>query len=674
MINRYFKQFLVHKFTKLLLVLIFWQLELVAQVPNDLFVIHTPQLDTAIHTKTKILLDTGGRFSFDQIRNPQFASRFRTNKRDNFGFNAPVIWLKIAVQNQTDERFFMVLDLKTIDKVSFYEVLPSGEYSVVHTGSVYPFTSRAIQTNGFIFELKIPKNQVRTYYFRLDSRRSLRLPLRLLSADSLLKNRHQVDFFQGVYVGALLFILIFSLFLFLSTRERAFFWYIFYIIAFALVITNQTGYAEGFLWANYPQVNQYVGALVAISNTLHWAFLFTYLQTARRVPWLHFASYFFILLPFLGCLVASLLGYVGESILWINNFTFLAIVYSTFTLWQVKRKHKVSNFFTVAILFLWTFIIIHTIYLLGGLPVNLITSNSIVIGGLGEAIFLAFALTDQINLVREEKEEIQAENLRLTQEQNQILEVKIQERTTELQNLNQELASKSESLSQLNQTKDKLFSVISHDFRSPLNSMKGVLRLLKEGHLTEAELKFLAGSLEEKVNVTAILLDNLLFWAKSQMDGLIIQMEDFDLKPLIDEQFDLFKFQAQDKKIQLTHDLDTELKVFADPNCIRLIIRNILSNAIKFCQAGDKISLGVKVENNYAIVAIADTGVGIAADKLPFLFEQASTTIGTAQEKGTGLGLMLCKDFIQKNRGEIWVESQENEGSTFYFSLLLGRN
>jgi two-component system, sensor histidine kinase LadS len=668
-INNYFKQFYTFDQIRFFLVLIFLNVWANAQAQKDVLVIRSAQVDTAIHTISKILLDSSQKLTFTQIQTPKNQARFTHNRRDNFGFNAPALWLKMAIQNQTSNRFFLVLDLKTIDQLSFYEVLPNGKMRVLHTGSQYPFTNRSIRINGFIFELKIPQNQTHTYYLQLNTKRSLRLPLRVMSADKLLEQRFKADFLQGLYVGILLLVLVFSVFLFFSVKSQAFFWYIFYVLVFMVVITNQTGYAESFLWANFPQFNNYVGAMVALSNTLHWAFFFTYLQTAQRVPWVHRLSYILVLLPFGICFGASLLGYVGQSILWINNFTLLAIVYSTFTLWQVKRRHRVSSFFTVAIVFLWTFMLIHIFYLFGYLPVNLITANSIILGGLGEAIFFAFALADQMNLVRKESEKIQAENLHLIQTQNQRLEAKIQARTAELQNLNEELQLQSKSLAQLNQTKDKLFSVISHDFRSPLNSMKGALRLLQEGHLTDAEMQFLAGGLEEKVNVTSILLDNLLFWAKSQMDGLVIQAEAFDLKTLVDEQFDLFKFQAQDKKIQLIHKLDREFGVFADPNCIRLIIRNLISNAIKFCQAGDSIKIAAWQENTRAIIAIADTGVGIEAEKLPHIFEQSSTTVGTAQEIGTGLGLMLCKDFVEKNHGKIWVESQLNVGTTFYFSL-----
>ncbi|MDJ1472203.1 tetratricopeptide repeat-containing sensor histidine kinase [Xanthocytophaga flava] len=243
----------------------------------------------------------------------------------------------------------------------------------------------------------------------------------------------------------------------------------------------------------------------------------------------------------------------------------------------------------------------------------------------------------------------------------------------EIFNQTQEIADQNQKLEALNVTKDKLFSIISHDLRSPLNTLQSMLEIVRDGILSEEETVEITGLLYKKVRHTSDLLDNLLNWAKSQMEGIRIHQENVNLQELIQSNVDLFLPQALEKKIVMENNVLMPVYVNADKNMLLLVIRNLLNNAIKFTTAQGCVRISAEIQSEKVVVCVQDTGVGIDPDRIDKLFKVQSlfTTYGTSNEKGTGLGLLLCKDFVEKNGGDIWVKSSINQGSRFYFSVPL---
>lgn len=243
---------------------------------------------------------------------------------------------------------------------------------------------------------------------------------------------------------------------------------------------------------------------------------------------------------------------------------------------------------------------------------------------------------------------------------------------SKLKILYQDIEKQKNELEQSNRIKDKLISIISHDFRSPLNSLEGVLVLFTEGQIKESEMKVLAQDLRLKVNITTSLLDNLLNWAKNQMQGINPGPEAFDVSTLTLETIHLVEMQAENKGVIILDEISSHehTMVFADYEMMKLVLRNLLSNAIKFTKKGDKVVIKASKSDDFFSIFIQDSGVGISNEQLEFLFtNQTNSTLGTSQEKGTGLGLMLCKDFVEKNGGQIMVQTVEGEGSTFSFTI-----
>jgi signal transduction histidine kinase/Flp pilus assembly protein TadD len=234
----------------------------------------------------------------------------------------------------------------------------------------------------------------------------------------------------------------------------------------------------------------------------------------------------------------------------------------------------------------------------------------------------------------------------------------------------EETEKRSEELERLNQVKDKFFSIISHDLRSPINALSGLLDLLDKGAVTEEELPKHIRELKARFNHTRTLLNNLLDWTLLQMDKLNLQASKINIHSIVDENIQLLG-SVQSKDIKLTNDVPEDTIGYADSNTINLVIRNLMTNAIKFTNDGGEVLIKAKDSGKEWIVQVSDNGVGMAEDVLKMLFDKTApyTTRGTANEKGTGLGLILCKEFVEKNGGRIWVESLEEKGSTFYFTL-----
>ncbi|SDJ91673.1 Signal transduction histidine kinase [Catalinimonas alkaloidigena] len=234
----------------------------------------------------------------------------------------------------------------------------------------------------------------------------------------------------------------------------------------------------------------------------------------------------------------------------------------------------------------------------------------------------------------------------------------------------EKLQEQAHELAALNQLKDRLFSIISHDLRSPMASLMSLINLAESDDVTDVELKLMMASLSQNVGYTMEMLENLLSWSKNQLKGDLFQPVTFELHSLARPILPLLEKKAHDKQITLHNRLAGNPRLRADKNMMDLVLRNLLSNAIKFCHSGGQVTLTAEVGDTHTTLCVRDTGIGIPAEVQPRLFGTHNiSTKGTHNEKGTGLGLPLCREFVEKNGGMIWVESAPGQGSHFYFTI-----
>lgn len=241
---------------------------------------------------------------------------------------------------------------------------------------------------------------------------------------------------------------------------------------------------------------------------------------------------------------------------------------------------------------------------------------------------------------------------------------------TNLKKTSDKLRKQTEQLLSLNDLKTRMFSIIAHDLRSPLASLISILNLAQSENLTEAEIKYLLPMLSKNVDSTSALLDNLLHWAMSQQKGEHIQPELFNLNELVKAEIRFCEKKISEKGILLINKIPDAAQLNADKNMIRMVLRNLMANAIKFCDKENTITISCTENGDHTTVQVKDTGLGMDATVMAQLFVFGkSGRMGTRNEKGTGLGLTLCKDFVEKNGGTIWAESELGKGSTFSFRL-----
>jgi PAS domain S-box-containing protein len=249
------------------------------------------------------------------------------------------------------------------------------------------------------------------------------------------------------------------------------------------------------------------------------------------------------------------------------------------------------------------------------------------------------------------------------------------ERNKEIIALNEKLQDSEKKLTELNASKDKFFSIIAHDLKSPFQGFLGLSNILSNeiDALSKDEIKNLANDMHSSANHLFKLLENLLHWSRIQRGVIEYNPEMFQIKSITQLNINLMLENANQKRITLSNLVEDDLYVYGDPNIVNTILRNLISNAIKFTNYGGNIKVETLVEGDFARVSITDDGIGMSKSvaKKIFRLDTHHSTPGTANESGTGLGLILCKELAEKNKGDIWVKSQIDVGTTFTFTIPL---
>ncbi|MBM2815589.1 MAG: response regulator receiver sensor signal transduction histidine kinase [Ignavibacteria bacterium] len=259
-------------------------------------------------------------------------------------------------------------------------------------------------------------------------------------------------------------------------------------------------------------------------------------------------------------------------------------------------------------------------------------------------------------------------------EEMQVSKDIIEQNASELIYLNHKLEESEQQLQELNTAKDKFFSIIAHDLRNPFQGFLGYSEFLARDieNLTKEEIIEYAGSMNESARQLFKLLENLLHWSRIQRGMIEFNPITLDLYSCASMNIDIIYLKAKQKGIKLENIIQQDLNAFADVNMFNTVMRNLVSNSVKFTPSGGTITVGANILNeNFIEIFVRDTGVGMDEKALGKIFhiDSQHTTTGTDQETGTGLGLILCKDLVNKCGGEIRVESEVGKGSTFFFTL-----
>nr|MCU0391076.1 sensor histidine kinase [Thermoflexibacter sp.] len=476
------------------------------------------------------------------------------------------------------------------------------------------------------------------------------------------KNKESIYVFTLLFFGALGMMFFYNMVLFFTLWDKSYLFYILYLLFYGVRVFVERDFYNDWIAPDPPKYGLLISLLSPLLFTL-FQLLFTqsFLEIKHFLAWANQLTKWLIFLIIVNLFLIFLNKFVYfyqlfEFTILLSNVVMLLIAIIV----AYKQRKTTTYFYLLGI----SFLILSTIIYIQ-VPANeytIYTFNIALLGALVEMGLFSLGLANKINEVKkaliEQKLAQSHEKAAFIEEKNRELESKVNQRTLELR--------------ESNATKDKLFSIISHDLRSPLNTLKGMLAALESDILSRQEIQEIAKDIQKRLDSTDTTLNDLLQWATSQMEGATLKKEVIDIQELIDKKIELFSFIAQNKQVKFYNEVTENISVYADLNHVKVILRNLIANALKFTHVHGNITISARQEiKDFVTIAVKDTGIGMTTAQSQKLFESNTlyTTRGTQNEKGTGLGLLLCKDFVEKNGGKIWVESEYGKGSTFYFTL-----
>ncbi|HEY5745428.1 MAG TPA: sensor histidine kinase [Chryseolinea sp.] len=489
--------------------------------------------------------------------------------------------------------------------------------------------------------------------------------------DALIETNSHLSFF---ITGGLLIIFLTSLTLFLFLGDRNYMWFCLYLFCMYFMVNGQ--FLSFYFGEAFPLL-----FLNAASNQLYFIF--------APLSLLWFAFSFFDIRKksagwkraFVGLMMFSVVCVITIPVNLTLNSN-LILLYNIVSVLTIAVYAGVAFFrqnFRPARYFLFSFaapVLVALLIVANELGWLTVTGLNLLAGVsfLLQSLILSLGVVTQYQQVHEELMKITFTKMQQEREtaifKSQNNELLVRNVTIESQKM--EIEEQASKLAELNGTKDKLLSVLSHDLRGPVGNLSSVMSLLKSKHLSQEEFENVSEHLRQDVDTTYKMLEEVLHWVTSQQQGIVPNPVVFHVETLLEEVIQLASSLAAAKHIRIEVGDLREARVRADRDHTRIILRNLVNNAIKFSPDRSTIRIHVTSEEHHIRISVADQGPGISAEKVERIMrgDKIDSTRGTRGEKGTGLGLLLCRDFIQYNHGVFFISSTEGKGTTISFTLL----
>lgn len=640
---------------------------------NDSYTFYEPALNSAI------LIDASNNLKISNILKAEYQSKFKATDIDmpEFELVPFSIWIKFSIQSLLEFSPYLEIANPALDTIEYF--LFNKEGQLVHrylTGNFTKVNDRPIRSGQILIDMNLDFNTSYTCYLKINSRTSSPVvPMRIASLKKYYESTHTDFIWQGLYFGLILFIFIYNLFLFSSLKDPTYLYFALFIASMGLLFALFKGFGIQYLWSDFPIFNQFtplLGSLAGIFVIMFSSsFLHSKVQTPKLHTWLLALIIFYIII--IGLNLASIQFLSLKLLLYNSTVVLIFLLLVGVRAW--KGGFKPSKYYLLA----WSFFVVGFITFIlrenGLIKTNHFIENILQISSTVTILFMSFALSKKINIyiaIRNDAQDLALktaiEHDKLISNQNQLLEAKVNQRTEDLEQTIATLSKQQKDLHEANNFKDKVFSIISHDLKSPISSLAGLLNVMKTKSLNEKEKVKVVDTLEQALKSTKYLLDNILAWAHKSDEK---EIEEIEIYELTEEIFDLFSYQAELKSINLINNIEKGFHIEANKNMLQLVLRNLVSNAIKFTKRYGAVEISMKQDYLNLFLYIKDNGIGMSKEHMSNLFKANShmSTRGTDNEKGTGLGLKLCKEFLDKYNGYLKVESTVGEGTTFIIKL-----
>jgi signal transduction histidine kinase len=671
----------------------------------------------------ELFRDNTNRLTIDEVRRQTFTA----SKTDvpNLQISPFSNWARFSITNQTDlNRLLLEVEYPTIDEITLYEILPRGGYHVVDLGQFQPYRERPYDHQNYIFPLELAKGETREFYLKVKAGEQAQLPMYLGSETAMNVKNTERNFIFGVYIGIILVMALYNLFIYVSIRDRSYLVYVTYIICVGLTQASQQGYTFRFLWPNNIWLATHDTLIIPILNGITAAlFIQSFLHTKEKYKLGHniltgvVVAYTLVFIPtFLDkYFVANMMAQMTAM---------AASLLAIFVGYKVARRGFIpARYFLVAWGIFLTSVCIFVLRNFNILPYNDFTYYALQIGSAAEVTLLSFALANKINIYRREKDESQAmalrisqENEQLVREQNAILEAKVLERTEALQNsnveLNKALSNLKEAQTQLVEAEKmaslgQLTAGIAHEINNPINfvtsnikplkldfeDLKSLLRRYETIHpgddigqkLTEieqfkqqididyvhTEIDTLIKGIEDGANRTAEIVKGLRTFSRLDESDLKF----VDLHEGLNSTMVLLRNNVP-KNVEVIYNYSELPKVECFAGKLNQVFLNIINNALNAIkmkpeQGNESLTISTRyfAEEKQVSVSIKDTGIGMTDKVKEKIFEPFFTTKDVGE--GTGLGLSIVFSIIEKHHGRILVESEPGKGAEFIIYLPL---
>lgn len=609
-------------------------------------------------------IDHNNQLTIDQAVEKGKRGEFLRSGADilNFGNSSATFWIKISYKNHTRYKAYLVLDVSSIESIDFYSRTASGPFTKIHTGSLAPENPELIAANNYIFTL--PDYNYGTVsqdvYLKLKTDNILLVPLKMAVSERLVEGLNSTERIESIYIGILTALFFFNTFVFIRSKDKAYFYYSVYILSlFIYMVCYFRGYSYylGYdfrIFVNtYPYLFLGMGSVAGIAFSRSFLNLKILLPQSKQVIRLLIGCWIFtMVLCLLGCksycsMLVQVLTATSSLVIWLLG----VVVY--------YKGYKPALYYIIA----WAFVCLTSVWVVLSLS-NVFTYSEVSfkfapLGFILELLLLSLAMGDRLKdlttaklVIRSEKMRIQEENLYLISTQNERLEKIVESRTKSLRKM-------VKSLEEANADKSRLFSIIAHDLRSPFNSLISLYSLNDLDLLSLEEVKMLLNDSRKSFDHIHNTLNNLLYWAQSQLKGITTTPSRFSMRVLINDLMLVYQPLIKRKNMTTAINITDEGDVYADLNQINLVMRNLIDNAIKFTPLGGHIHLKIWGNENYIYVDVCNPVAGILDIGQFAEGSDLQPSYGTSNERGVGLGLQLCRDFVEKNNGLLKASKEE---------------
>ena len=632
--------------------------------------------------------DTTGTKGFQDVSAPGADGLFRLEDKISFGYTKSAFWIRFHIKNE-GPRGSWILECGNplIDRIVLFQRSAVG-VTVMESGRGIPFYLRPFNHRNMVFPITLETGEERTMCLRFQTESGASFPLKLWGREAFAEKEQSALLLFGFYYGIALVMTLFNLSVYYYIRDKIYLLYVLCVMpyVFAQLCLNGIGYQ--FLWPGSPWWES-KALQVFMSASIVGAMAFTagFLRMRTVQPSLYRVMMLMCGVGTAGMLL-NLFIPTRAGIQLSTIFTSVNILFIFFTAFLIWRKgfRPARTFFLAWSLYL-AGVLLHILRAWGVLSANFLTQYSSQIGSGLHIIVLSLALTERINIMREEKDLAQAETLRLNQklqEHSATLEQKVEERT-------HELMMAKEAAEEANRVKSDFLSTVSHELRTPLTSVLGFAKII-QGKLERVLLPALpadnakAAKAAEQVsnNIGIIvmegerltkLINDVLDLAKMESGKVEWKDEPVSVKEVIEHSVaataSLFSRSGLSFSAEVQEDLP---EIRGDRDRLVQVFINLISNAVKFTEQGGVTCRAVR-EGDEIVVSLTDTGIGIPPEYHAAIFDKFRQIGDTLTDKptGTGLGLPICKQIVEHNGGRIWVESGQGKGSSFFFTLPLTR-